>query len=352
MQLSRRKAKILTSAISQWMKDGMVSEEQGAILLNSYNIAGFDWRRLAKCSFLIAIVCFIIATIAILADEYIIEFIQKLFSAPYWLLCGISLFVAAGAYILGARRKIKVSEKFYSNHALLLLGVLATASAVYSFGKAIDDGTGQVSILFLIASVVYGVTALCVPSRLVWMFSILALGLWMGTKTGELSDWGTHYLGMNYPLRFVLFGAALTATSMIFLKWNARKEFFQSTRVIGLLYLFISLWILSIFGNHGGLETWENVRQVELLQWSLPFGAAAGVAIFYGITRGDGVSWSFGVIFLLINIYTRYFEYFWDSLHKSVFFGLLGISFWLLGSRAEKIWNLWNKTDQRLIEDA
>jgi hypothetical protein len=37
-------------------------------------------------------------------------------------------------------------------------------------------------------------------------------------------------------------------------------------------------------------------------------------------------------------MYTRYFEYFWNSMHKALFFALLGISFWLIGSKAEKYW--------------
>jgi hypothetical protein len=52
------------------------------------------------------------------------------------------------------------------------------------------------------------------------------------------------------------------------------------------------------------------------------------------MTRG------FGLTFLFINLYTRYFEYFWNTLHKAIFFALLAISFWFIGSRAEKIWNI------------
>ena len=33
---------------------------------------------------------------------------------------------------------------------------------------------------------------------------------WMGAETGYISGYGMYFLGMNYPLRFVLFGAMLT----------------------------------------------------------------------------------------------------------------------------------------------
>jgi hypothetical protein len=52
------------------------------------------------------------------------------------------------------------------------------------------------------------------------------------------------------------------------------------------------------------------------------------------MTRG------FGITFIFINLYTRFFEYFWEGTHKAIFFAILAISFWYLGSRAEKIWHL------------
>ena len=70
------------------------------------------------------------------------------------------------------------------------------------------------------------------------------------------------------------------------------------------------------------------------------FGAAALAAIWYGLKRDDGVLRGFGLTFLLINLYTRFFEYFWAPLPKALFFAVLAISFWYLGSRAETIWQL------------
>ena len=70
------------------------------------------------------------------------------------------------------------------------------------------------------------------------------------------------------------------------------------------------------------------------------FGAASIAAIWYGLRRDDGVLRGFGLTFLFINLYTRFFEYFWDSLHKAAFFALCAIGFWYIGSRAEAIWHL------------
>ena len=73
-------------------------------------------------------------------------------------------------------------------------------------------------------------------------------------------------------------------------------------------------------------------------------------SIYWGLKTEDTVARGFGITFLLLNLYTRFFEYFWDNTHKALFFGILGISFWALGSYAERLWKLaFLKTDNRNI---
>jgi hypothetical protein len=109
---------------------------------------------------------------------------------------------------------------------------------------------------------------------------------------------------------------------------------------MGLLYLFISLWMLSIFGNYGEINSWYRAHQIELFHWSLLFAFVALGAFVYGLKNDDATTRGFGLVFLFINLYTRFFEYFWNQLHKSIFFGLLALSLWYVGTRAETIWNL------------
>ena len=163
---------------------------------------------------------------------------------------------------------------------------------------------------------------------------------WMGTETGYMSGWGAYYLGMNYPLRFVLFGALLTGCALALEHHPIAHRFFRATLAMGLLYLFISLWIMSIFGNYGDMRQWERVKQIELFHWSIIFGAVACGAIYHGLKYDNDMTKGFGLTFLGINLYTRFFELFWNALHKALFFALLGLSFWYIGSKAETIWNL------------
>ena len=203
-----------------------------------------------------------------------------------------------------------------------------------------------ISSLFLLAAVIYGALGLLLDSRLIWVFALFAFGSWLGAETGYRSGWGAYYLGMNYPMRFVLLGLLLCGLSVLFKRndlWSRLAAFERSTLSVGLLYLFISLWILSIFGDYGDMTSWYQARHMELFHWSLLFGAAACAAIWLGVKDDDAMLRGYGLVFLGLNLYTRFFEWFWDSLNKGLFFIIVGLSLWGLGAHAERLWNLGKK---------
>ena len=140
---------------------------------------------------------------------------------------------------------------------------------------------------------------------------------------------------------FWVFGLVLIACgSYVFNRWQARSQFLGPTKAMGMLYLFVALWIMSIFGNSEDLESWLRVKQSELFLWQILFAAVAIGAIVHGVKYDDGMTRGFGLTFIFINLYTRYFEYIWEGMHKAIFFALLALSLWYLGAKAEKIWQL------------
>jgi len=195
-------------------------------------------------------------------------------------------------------------------------------------------------LLFLLSVFVYGFLAWRMDSRLIWLFALVSLGSWFGTETGYQTRWSDYFLGMNYPLRFVLFGIVLVVACFALRKRKWFLLFDDLTYVVGLLYLFLSLWLLSIFGNYGNINAWWNIKQISLFYWGIISAAFAGGFLFYGLKSKDDIAREFGITFLIIFIYTKYFEYFWDHTNKTLFFAILAASFWLIGRKAEKIWNL------------
>jgi len=279
MKLTNRQGRFLHKAIAKWQADGVITEQEADKLNNSFTTQSFDWKKLAKYSFWIAVVCALIAICAAVADDYIIHFIERIFESSNVALC-IALSLLAGVfYFLGLRGRKKNPEKEFSNEALIFAGVLFTAGAIAYLGRAIDASYKHFSILFFLATVIYGALGLWFPSRMVWVFSMLLFGTWYGTEIGYQSGWGAYYWGMNYPLAFVFFGAGVVGIAFVFMYWPRFNWFYKSTLKIGLLYLFIALWLLSVFGNYGDIDRWYGVKQQQLLGWALLFAGVALVCI-------------------------------------------------------------------------
>lgn len=336
--LGKKQHRIVSDVIGRWQAGGTIDQATAERLAGSMIVLPFDWQKAARYAFLVAVVCFVVAIGAILADRVLMALLQRLFDSPAIVKCAFCSLLAAGIFWAALNERKRRPHHVYRNEAIFFIGVLAVAAALAFLGQAVDTGSGHFSLLFLLACGLYLLLGWWFPSKLVWVFGLLALGGWMGAETGYVSGYGAYFLGMNYPARFVLLGAGLAAVGL--LGEQRALPMSAQNKVMGLLYLFIALWIVSIFGNYGDMARWHSARQYELAHWSILFGAVAVAAIVWGLRHDDGVLRGFGLTFLFINLYTRFFEYFWDSMHKALFFALLAASFWLVGTRAEAIWHL------------
>ena len=218
--------------------------------------------------------------------------------------------------------------------------MLFTAIALWQLGERLDNGSGHVAPLFRRDVRFTGWWASLVALA-VWLFFLLSLGNWFGAETGYMSGWGAYWLGMNYPVRFIFFGGALLALCWLLRGRLQARHLYTTSKAMGLTYLFVALWIMSIFGNYD-IDNWYGVTQASLLPWALLFAVAAVLCIYISLKTDDGMLRGFGLTFLAINLYTRYFEYFWDGMNKVVFFLLLAASLAVIGRYAERIWHAGN----------
>lgn len=342
MLLSKKRHKLVSKVIDTWKKEGVVSENESQRLHDSIEISKFDWKRLAKYSFWIAGISLAISLFTILFDEAIMIILERLFMMTP---IAKSTLLALGAltlYCWGFRRKQSKPDKRFSNEFLLFAGAILTSGAITFFGVAVDIGSEHYSILILMATIVYLLIGGFFPSAPMWILGLISLSLWFGAETGYLSGYGAYFLGMNYPVRFILFGGMIIVASF-FIGKSKFMHVSKSTYIMGLLNLFLALWIMSIFGNYGDMTIWHVASGAERFIWSLLFGLAAVASIVWGLKNDDGIARGFGITFLFINLYTKYFEYFWDVFHKAIFFALLALSFWLLGRYSEKAFNALKK---------
>ena len=340
LNLDKQDSEFLNKTIVYWEKEHLIDDEQAQKLKQSYEVKGFDWMRLAKYSFWIALICGGASFAFLIVNDTVINWLKNLYYTPDIIISVLSGITATFFFYSGRRRQKLNPEKIFSNEAIIFTGVLFTACCIAYLGKTFDNGSGHFSLLFLLSVFVYGFLAWRMESQLIWLFSLVSLGSWFGTETGYQTHWSDYFLGMNYPLRFVLFGIVLVTACYILRKRKWFALFDDLTYVVGLLYLFMSLWMLSIFGNYGSIDNWWQIKQISLFYWGIISAAVAAGFLFYGLKSKDDIAREFGITFLIIFIYTKYFEYFWDHTNKTIFFAILAVSFWIIGRKAEKIWNL------------
>ena len=347
MNVTRKQERLLRRALAQWEQEGALSANDHQRLAATFKRAVLDWQRLSRYAIWTALACAIIAIGSLFADSLLLAWIIDFFSFSSLARIGLPAVLAVGFYLWGFARQRRETQWHYTTEGLLFLGVLFTAIALWQLGERLDNGSGHIAPLFLAGCAVYGLVGYFGRSGLVWLFFLLSLGNWFGAETGYVSGWGAYWLGMNYPVRFILFGGALLALCWVLRKTLTQRHLYVTSKAMGLTYLFVALWIMSIFGNYD-IDNWYAVTRAALLPWALLFAVAAVICIYISLKTDDGMLRGFGLTFLAINLYTRYFEYFWDGMHKVVFFLILAVSLAAIGRYAEKIWHA---TERRAGKD-
>ncbi|MBK0122291.1 DUF2157 domain-containing protein [Pantoea sp. S61] len=339
MRVTRKQEKIIRQALAQWQQERAITDEDHQRLAGTITRVVFDWRRLSQYAFWTALACIVIAFGSLFSDSDLLAQILAWFAYSSVARIGLPLFLAIVFFGWGFTRQQQEKQWHYSTEAILFLGVLSSAIALWQIGEMLDNGSGNIAPLFLAGSLLYGLIGYFGRSGLVWLFFLLSLANAFGAETGYMSGWGAYWLGMNYPIRFIFFGAGLLLLCFLLQPMLIKRHLFTVSKVMGLTCLFIALWIMSIFGNYD-IDNWYDTSRLTLLPWALLFALASGVCISIGLKTDDSMLRRFGITFLAINLYTRYFEYFWDGLHKVVFFLVLAASLALIGRYAEKIWHL------------
>jgi len=203
---------------------------------------------------------------------------------------------------------------------------------------AIDFSTGSRNwpALVGVQTVLLIGLAYALSNRLVLAHACVTAFVWFGGETGYVSGWGMYWLGMTYPMRFLAIGALTLGIAWVHATYIPRYQPF--TRVyahFGALVVHLALWFLSVFGSFAGRPSWPG-SDGERLGFTMLWAAVAVGCLLAGGRWGLAWLRGYGLTFLIINVYTFYFQFvvvhsaelWWIHL---LFSGgtLLALGFWL-----------------------
>lgn len=329
MELDDQERKIVVKALEEWQRTGKLSAAQKTDLEQTLETRNNDRQQIARYFFIIAVSSMLLAFSSIFIDDKLLETVKKYFSlSNLTIALGVSALTIVWFYYVRKKRPILHD---FTYEVFMIVGALGSLTALVYFCKDYT-GVAHYTFVLLLATTLLFVLSISFRSVALWTSALLSFCGWFGAfTTWQGKD--NAFLGMNYPVRFVVFGALLIGISHL-QKSITRLQFTQRiTYIFGLITFFTAMWGVSIFGNFIHFDAWEQVRQTHVLVYAIAFAIVAFAAFFSGIRYKDENTRDFGIFFLLINLYTRYFEYFWNTLHKGIFFLILAVSFWFLGKR-------------------
>lgn len=335
MKLSKKEYRAANRALKQWQDEQIINADQYQRMQNTLELKTFDWQYLARLAFFAGVACLVVAFLAVLDDQELMAFLEHLFNTGPVVKSLFFAIVTLALWYRGVLVRQKQPDRILGYYPLFFLGVISTAFAVYFLGEAIGSDSEYISPLFLLATIIYLLAGLTIQSRLIWGCALLVAGVWFGLETVYWSGEDYLFFGLSFPVRYLPFGIAVYLISFLI-----RSRFpgaYTLTRIIGLSYFFIALWLSSFFGN----EDWfGDYGRFEFLPWGLLLFAVSGFTIWYGAKVNDDLLREFGVVFFLIGAYSRYFEYGWGEMHDALFFIILAASLWLVGKYSERLWFL------------
>lgn len=170
MNVTRKEQRIIQRALNARQASGELTPRTAS-----------GWRkrcasplRLAapgRYAFWTALACVLISTGSLFADSELVAWLLSLFSHSALMRILLPALLAVVCYGWGFRRQRRETQWHYSTEAILFLGVVFTAVALWQLGERLDNGSGHIAPLFLAGCVIYGAIGYIARSGLVWLFS-------------------------------------------------------------------------------------------------------------------------------------------------------------------------------------
>ncbi|MBS1772135.1 MAG: hypothetical protein JST82_04700 [Bacteroidetes bacterium] len=331
MQVNKKDFDVLNNAIDEWRKTGKISDAQSHELKNSIEHQK-SGSIISNYFFFIALSCGLLAFAAIFIDDKFLEKLRVYFSVSNVFIAILFTALSIVGFVFIKKRRAQYSPIQFEVYSIIT-SLLVMIAVVY-YCKEIGFGAKYSGFLSVL-TILFVVLSLWLRSNSLWMIAILSFMGWYGTFSESLST-DFLFIGMNYPVRFSVFGVIIIFLSALQSKIPLLQSTQRITYISGLVILLTGLWGVSVFGNYNSMDEWLKVRQTQVVIYAIIFAIISSIIFYIGIKKNDAATRDIAVFALLLNLYTRYFEYFWNSTNKGIFFLILALSFWFVGWRIEK----------------
>jgi hypothetical protein len=232
------------------------------------------------------------------------EYVNALRLSEAGLIVAMAVCIFLGRYLARAKGLVRTGA------ALEMAGGFALQGLTFVLAIDFSRGSDNWPALVGIQTLLLGVLAYLLKNPLVLIHASVCFFVFFGGETGYMSGWGAYWLAMIYPVRFLAAGFLFLAIAWVHAT-QLPRELQSFSRVyghLGLLSIHLALWFLSVFGYFEKDVRWsgnDGQRVAFSALWAVVSLASFWLA---GIT-GAGMLRSYGLTFLVIDVYTFYFQF-------------------------------------------
>ncbi len=236
---------------------------------------------------------------------------------PTWVQIGI-LIIAPLLALLGMKFAARKEKTHYYATLAGLLAFVCGGMNLNVLGAIFNITPSPKAFL------VWGLMALIVAYhlglRLLLMAGLLCLLGYLSATVGTF--WGIYWVSFSErPENFIIAGLIIVALPYMF-KHREYYNFPWFYHLVGLLSIFIALLVMGHCGRCS-YSLMEN-DTLEIIYQTLGL-VCAGIVIWMGIRfHYTGIT-NIGTTFFTIFLYTKFFDWWWDSLPKYLFFFILSV---------------------------
>lgn len=299
MDLNRDLNRGVAAELDLLVSQSVLTPGQARAIAERYPAAGWDLLPLARWFTILGAVAGG-AGVVILAEEYI----NAIRLGELGLLVAFGALIALGRWAGRAKGLVKTGAALEMAAGFGLQGLTTLL--------AIDFSTGSKNwpALIGVQSLMLAVLAYILKNRLNLIHSAVCFFIFFGGETGYISGWGAYWMEMTYPVRFLAAGIVFLGIAWLHAT-RLRGAYQGFSRVyghLGLLVIHLALWFLAIFGYFEKEISW-NGTEAQRVAFSALWAAFSIASLWFAGTTGFGMLRSYGLTFLIIDVYTFYFQF-------------------------------------------
>ena len=321
------KNRFILKELKKWNKDNIITDEQFETLSKKYKDDYINWQPIIRAIMITGIVMVSLGFISFISFYiFSLYFIAFLF---------FTLFILG--FIIDEVLKRKEIYLPKTSSAITALSSIFLSADIFTISYIITNNKDNFILLSLISIILFFIIAYIKRNYVVLSIAIISIITWYGIEGFDISGID---LRLNNYIRFIISSIFIFLVGITDINKKLGNKYFKFSVIyytIGLLYLNTILAFMSVFGNYDYAIILKEYGNPYILIYSSLFLLSNIITLIMGYKLKISSIVKYSIFLIILNLYIRYFEYFYFRMNTWIFFIILGSSTIIIGIIIERI---------------